>query len=896
MKMKTKMASAFKLLWEELVRGGMGPNQAAAEALKRFKTQTTTVADTSNFVPNNTSNSTQQPPSQAKREREESSHKSADSSQDNSKRPRNAQSPSLSSSLTSAPARSSSSTSTISKYIYNMKRDHSTRDSTSAPNDSKDDEKRLKTKDYGIDAAYSLKFADGNILFDPTTSAKCSLLANLDPCDPVPITQFHVATAHALLTVLALNNMSYASHLTPEIYVNILHLCDYLGMGEDITTRLLLLLEPAAPEDPLSRLRACHLRLPIFSRILYQRCDSMFESEEQAAQVTTRLLSSPEKLTYLELSVCDGIFSAKKKKHLHLYRFAATERDRRQAVKDAAVVKTKALRKNLVDRKTVGDNVAILEEAFVNAIFCDDRTISYSINSSFILSKELLDANMWKAINEGRLDAAQRLLDLGAEPAMTLEPAPGSNVSIREIHSRKDSWNQIHICIPDFEPCGSDMYEFPSSLMLAVINDDLNMVRWLTDVAGVPANFKQAVLVCCDDADVENGGMNALWVTKSVEVMQHLLSRGCNPKQYCLTETNEGRAGTRKQPLLHGDGQGSCTVNNYDRMLITHGANPNVFLTSCEHDEAHASACDWAYWPNILNSYNVDMEWCKQLLEIYDANPNWPHNVENNDHGEVPCGPTVLLQAVMNNNLKVVKMLLEHRADPNMYEIPGWVEEGQEILYFLPPSSKHSCGLFNTAVDMPQPYGNGNHKNRTLQCPLSAALKVGNKEMIKLLKKHGAMVDSAMDIDTYIVLNPKHPMINNGNFNNTYLTADAPDTFKNNKSCVMVSVSQNSHSFEYASDVLKADKDVIISILYNHPQDNSLYWMRHIPLNIKSDKEFMLSAVKLNGNALQHASSDLKNDREVVVAAVNQNSQAIHSASEELKSDKEFMMAVKLDH
>ena len=40
--------AAFKLLWEELVRGGMDPNQAAAEALKRFRQQSTTNAEVSN--------------------------------------------------------------------------------------------------------------------------------------------------------------------------------------------------------------------------------------------------------------------------------------------------------------------------------------------------------------------------------------------------------------------------------------------------------------------------------------------------------------------------------------------------------------------------------------------------------------------------------------------------------------------------------------------------------------------------------------------------------------------------------------------------------------------------------------------------------------------------------
>ena len=40
--------AAFKLLWEELVRGGMNPNKAAAEALLHFRQQSTTNAEVSN--------------------------------------------------------------------------------------------------------------------------------------------------------------------------------------------------------------------------------------------------------------------------------------------------------------------------------------------------------------------------------------------------------------------------------------------------------------------------------------------------------------------------------------------------------------------------------------------------------------------------------------------------------------------------------------------------------------------------------------------------------------------------------------------------------------------------------------------------------------------------------
>lgn len=227
-----------------------------------------------------------------------------------------------------------------------MKRNHN----TSTPNDDNDD-KRHKTKGDGI-GAYTLVFTDGTILVDPATSAKSRLLATLDPGSPIPIPQlFHVATARALLTMLAPSN-GYASHFTPEMYVNILHLCDYLGMDEDISTKLLLQLEPAAPEDPLARLRACHLQLPIFSRMMHQRCD-VFANEEEAAQTIAKLVSSPpHDLTYFELSQCDGIHGTKKN-HLQLKRFAFHERERRQLIRTTAVAKTKALRAHLKDELEV---------------------------------------------------------------------------------------------------------------------------------------------------------------------------------------------------------------------------------------------------------------------------------------------------------------------------------------------------------------------------------------------------------------------------------------------------------------------------------------------------------------------------------------------------------------
>ena len=60
------------------------------------------------------------------------------------------------------------------------------------------------------------------------------------------------------------------------------------------------------------------------------------------------------------------------------------------------------------------------------------------------------------------------------------------------------------------------------------------------------------------------------------------------------------------------------TVNKEkEKLLIQHGADPNVFQMTCHGDEQDASECEWAYWPTLLQQQTVDMEWCSKLLKIY---------------------------------------------------------------------------------------------------------------------------------------------------------------------------------------------------------------------------------------------------------------------------------------
>ena len=80
---------------------------------------------------------------------------------------------------------------------------------------------------------------------------------------------------------------------------------------------------------------------------------------------------------------------------------------------------------------------------------------------------------MWKAIEQGNVDVAKRLLELGAEPALTHDPR--LNPADEDAHERlMDGDDQI--------------IERHTSLMVATSRDDLNTMRFLLD-NGVEANF-----------------------------------------------------------------------------------------------------------------------------------------------------------------------------------------------------------------------------------------------------------------------------------------------------------------------------------------------------------------------------------------------------------------------
>jgi len=307
---------------------------------------------------------------------------------------------------------------------------------TSMNNQESDDcppSNRSKTTGKGIASTcqYTLTFSDAIVVFDKTISALSALLPNFDSKVPVPVLNFHSSAAFALIEFASTTtgSVAAAADLTPELYAMTVHLCDFLQMDQEVCRRILQDLECELSEDPLSRLRACHHSVPVFTHLLHVHYD-MFQTAEEAQDAVTKILShsgsssqAQEELTYYELSLLDGKHSPFRNS-LKLSRFAARERDRRQLIKDAAVAKTKALREGLKEDLDAGDDETKDKLDALRVALWNGGAIETTL-----LTKKLLDEEMWKAIEQGNINVANRVLELGAEPALKKDPKLDSDQS-----------------------------------------------------------------------------------------------------------------------------------------------------------------------------------------------------------------------------------------------------------------------------------------------------------------------------------------------------------------------------------------------------------------------------------------------------------------------------------
>ena len=105
------------------------------------------------------------------------------------------------------------------------------------------------------------------------------------------------------------------------------------------------------------------------------------------------------------------------------------------------------------------------------------------------------------------------------------------------------------------------------------------------------------------------------------------------------------------------------------------------------------------------------------------------------------------------------------------------------------------------------------------------------------------------------------------------------------RSVVYEAVSENGLALKFASNALRKDMKIAEAALNEKSWKNGFM---HALYSLRSNKKFALKAIRLNGCALEHASTKLREDAEVVFEAVLNKPQALKYASKKLKSDVEF--------
>lgn len=123
-----------------------------------------------------------------------------------------------------------------------------------------------------------------------------------------------------------------------------------------------------------------------------------------------------------------------------------------------------------------------------------------------------------------------------------------------------------------------------------------------------------------------------------------------------------------------------------------------------------------------------------------------------------------------------------------------------------------------------------------------------------------------------------------------YVFLLAGNELKNDKDLALAAIIQNEHILLHLNENLKKDQEFILSA----SKQNSKVLAQALKFGdktLKSNKNFMLSAVTQSGLALQYADDDLKKDKDVVLAAVTQDGSALQYADDSHKKDKDVALA-----
>ena len=136
-----------------------------------------------------------------------------------------------------------------------------------------------------------------------------------------------------------------------------------------------------------------------------------------------------------------------------------------------------------------------------------------------------------------------------------------------------------------------------------------------------------------------------------------------------------------------------------------------------------------------------------------------------------------------------------------------------------------------------------------------------------------------------VILSYKKDLYCLGNENGKYILDDRNDNYSELLKLVILYKKNNSYNiikkYSYKRLLLLEDDEI------DERDGKSLEYASDI---LKNDKQFILKAVKQNGFYLYYTSNHLKNDKEIVLAAVIQIGAALIFASTLLHNNKEFIL------
>jgi hypothetical protein len=108
---------------------------------------------------------------------------------------------------------------------------------------------------------------------------------------------------------------------------------------------------------------------------------------------------------------------------------------------------------------------------------------------------------------------------------------------------------------------------------------------------------------------------------------------------------------------------------------------------------------------------------------------------------------------------------------------------------------------------------------------------------------------------------------------------------------VLKAVKEDGEALKRASKSLRANREFMLEAVR---QDG--WALEYADESLQADREFVLEAVKLDGSALKYADGSLRADRKVVLAAVKDTGHALQYAAKSLKADRKVVLAaIKLD-